>query len=349
MIHRDVKPANVLVPSRREHDGPRAKLTDFGVARVVGGDTLTRAGEVVGTAALHGARAGGRPRSGSGGRPVLAGARSVRGADGRQPASGFAPDDPRAAPRRPVPPLRRQRRDLPRELGVALDRALLPRPSERGGLEELRAALLAVAPRAGDTTGIIAPARTAPTRAATRDLGAATRSAARARNSGVRATTASARERRRAQSRRRPATRSERLPERALAAASAALAAGWLSAHLLAHAPLAPVAAGLLAGAATLVAPRLGLARDDLRARRPRRDGGPARWGTRPGHAGPRDRRDAHRRGTAAARSRRRPRRSGCSGSAPPGPPLPRRPARPRCAAPDSRRPACCGQPLPAP
>jgi serine/threonine protein kinase len=51
VIHRDVKPSNVLVPTRITGSGDRAKLTDFGVAHVVGGDTLTRTGDVIGTLA----------------------------------------------------------------------------------------------------------------------------------------------------------------------------------------------------------------------------------------------------------------------------------------------------------
>src|ERR671938_58052 len=51
VVHRDVKPGNVMVPDE-PHDGAGvAKLTDFGVARIAGDDVLTRTGDVVGTLA----------------------------------------------------------------------------------------------------------------------------------------------------------------------------------------------------------------------------------------------------------------------------------------------------------
>src|SRR3954449_11805008 len=47
VVHRDVKPGNVIVPeSRRDGEAP-AKLLDFGIARVVGDDALTRTGDVL--------------------------------------------------------------------------------------------------------------------------------------------------------------------------------------------------------------------------------------------------------------------------------------------------------------
>ena len=56
VIHRDVKPQNVLVPAADEPGGRggadgAAKLTDFGGASLAGEDALTRTGDVLGTLA----------------------------------------------------------------------------------------------------------------------------------------------------------------------------------------------------------------------------------------------------------------------------------------------------------
>jgi eukaryotic-like serine/threonine-protein kinase len=141
VIHRDIKPHNVLVPRRPEGAGGAAKLTDFGGASLAGEDALTRTGNVLGTLAYM------APEQ-SEGREVgeeadlyslalvlyeaLCGVNPVRG------------PTPAATARRigkRIDPLERRRRDLPRALTRALDTALSPSPRDRSTLEQLRLAL----------------------------------------------------------------------------------------------------------------------------------------------------------------------------------------------------------------
>ena len=49
VVHRDVKPQNVIVPALVLAGGPAAKLTDFGIARLAGEHALTNTGDVIGT------------------------------------------------------------------------------------------------------------------------------------------------------------------------------------------------------------------------------------------------------------------------------------------------------------
>ncbi|HYB22412.1 MAG TPA: serine/threonine-protein kinase [Solirubrobacteraceae bacterium] len=145
VIHRDIKPQNVLVPhpveDRRDAQHTlvaAAKLTDFGGASLVGEDALTRTGDVLGTLAYmspeqsEGREAG--PQSDLYSLALviyeaLSGVNPVRGAT------------PAATARRigqQLPPLARERRDLPRSLTAAVDRALASAPAARGSLEQLR-------------------------------------------------------------------------------------------------------------------------------------------------------------------------------------------------------------------
>ena len=75
IVHRDVKPANIML----DEDG-RVILTDFGISKAVQ-DTaqLTGTGTIIGHPALHGSGAGPGPGGRRAGRPVCAGHRRVTG------------------------------------------------------------------------------------------------------------------------------------------------------------------------------------------------------------------------------------------------------------------------------
>ncbi|MEA2291337.1 MAG: eukaryotic-like serine/threonine-protein kinase [Solirubrobacteraceae bacterium] len=177
VIHRDVKPSNVIVPHDRADARAAAKLTDFGVAHLAGDESLTLTGDVVGTLAYM------APEQAAGQRvddradlyalalvlyEGLAGANPVRAGS------------PAATARRVgtvLPPLQRSRRDLPEGLCAAIDRALAPDPEARGELEDLADAIEAELTEVSDEGGTIAPlpverARATIPRLAARGLGA---------------------------------------------------------------------------------------------------------------------------------------------------------------------------------
>jgi eukaryotic-like serine/threonine-protein kinase len=148
VIHRDVKPQNVLLPHSpaERNSSPRvavaaAKLTDFGGAQLAGEEALTRTGDVLGTLAYMAPEQSEGHEAGEAADLYSLALVLYEALSGVNPVRG---PTPAATVRRigsDLPSLRRHRRELPRQLTRALDAALSPEPEDRGTLAELRDAL----------------------------------------------------------------------------------------------------------------------------------------------------------------------------------------------------------------
>jgi eukaryotic-like serine/threonine-protein kinase len=170
VVHRDVKPHNVLIPHGAAELGDRApgadarlgvaKLTDFGGARLSGEEVLTRTGDVMGTLAYM------APEQSEGresGEPVDVYSLALvlyEALCGFNPVRGTTPAETARRIGRPIRSLARERRDLPRALTQTIDGCLHRAPALRGTLDELAVALEREldddpSPRAA----IVAPAR----------------------------------------------------------------------------------------------------------------------------------------------------------------------------------------------
>jgi serine/threonine protein kinase len=135
VVHRDIKPQNVLVAEGG--NGPRAKLMDFGVARLTDGAALTAPGDVVGTLAYMAPEQAEGREAGPEADVYSLALMLYECWSGENPNRRATPAATARAIGGRARPLRRLRPDLPRELSQTLDCCLSPRPSQRPSLEEL--------------------------------------------------------------------------------------------------------------------------------------------------------------------------------------------------------------------
>ena len=127
VLHRDIKPSNIMLLS----DGTPV-LTDFGLAKVIGGDTITVTGQVLGTPEYM------APElvSGDGAGPAAdlysLAVVAYQMLTGRVPFQGNTPGATLLAQvNAPLPAARELNPDLSIDVAVVLDRALAKAPEER--------------------------------------------------------------------------------------------------------------------------------------------------------------------------------------------------------------------------
>jgi hypothetical protein len=158
VIHRDVKPHNVMVLAEPAAGAGFAKLADFGVAHVASGDPLTGTGDIVGTLAYM------APEQAEGARvtpacDVYSLALTLYEAwTGTNPVKAAGPAATARRLGRPLPSLAGLRRDLPLGLCDVIDDALDIDPVLRPTPAKLRAALRSLESELADEGGLVEPA-----------------------------------------------------------------------------------------------------------------------------------------------------------------------------------------------
>jgi hypothetical protein len=160
VVHRDVKPANLLLDSE-----DRLHVGDFGIASAVGLDSFTEAGTILGTAGyLSPEQARGERATAASDRYSLAVVGFELLAGERPFVSGSTTVEAARHVNEPVPPIHRVQPELPATLDSVFQRALAKDPAHRYPtaaefVAELRGALHEDA----GTTGWILPAAPVPT------------------------------------------------------------------------------------------------------------------------------------------------------------------------------------------
>ncbi|MBI3829056.1 MAG: SUMF1/EgtB/PvdO family nonheme iron enzyme [Planctomycetes bacterium] len=152
IVHRDVKPANIMLPSRRDGEGyefAQAKLADLGLARSEGGEGLTTSFQVMGTPGymapeqVQDAKSAGKPADVWG-----MGATLYALLAGRAPFSGRTSMEVLMyTVEQAHPPLTKVRSDVRLEIEGVVDKCLAKDPAKRyPSADELLEALLALKP-----------------------------------------------------------------------------------------------------------------------------------------------------------------------------------------------------------
>jgi hypothetical protein len=138
VVHRDVKPENIMVSAAEE-----AKLVDFGIARIAGEKTLTATGAVVGTLAYMAPEQADGLRPGPAADVYSLALTLYECLCGEHPLLREGPAATARAIGEPIAPLAAVRPELPEQMTEAVDAALDPDPEERPLASELGAALSA--------------------------------------------------------------------------------------------------------------------------------------------------------------------------------------------------------------
>ncbi len=149
VIHRDLKPDNVLIRERRGRrmrgSGERALLADFGIAAVADAPTLTATGQVVGTLAYMAPEQAAGERAGAEADVYSLALTLYELWAGWNPVAGPTPAATAKQIGSQLPSLAEARPELPPALHAAIDSALDPDPAARPSLPDLHLALESLA------------------------------------------------------------------------------------------------------------------------------------------------------------------------------------------------------------